>query len=110
MNAQMSDDERRRIEAGAVIHGTHATKPDILDRLRRYAALRPGDMFPSDLGGPNGWGPPLTAVMNDAIAEIVRLRGLAGAVSDGNDFATIRHVIRRMTDKEAVEAVIGNPR
>ena len=49
-------------------------------------------------------------VLRRAIAEIERLRGLAGAVSDGNDFATIRHVIRRMTDKEAVEAVIGNPR
>ena len=63
---------------------------DILDRLRKWASYRTGDI----VGDGGNWGEALTADLNDAIAEIERLRRLAGAVTDGDDFATIRRDLR----------------
>ena len=64
---------------------------DILIRLRKWASIEAGERVPFELAAdPNGWGPALTGVLQDAIAEIERLRGLAGAVSAGADFTTIR--------------------
>jgi hypothetical protein len=58
---------------------------DVVDELRRWAALRVGDPIPT-----NGWGEPLTALFNEAIAEIERLRSLAGAVTRGPSLADIK--------------------
>lgn len=44
---------------------------DVLERLRKWASYRVGDM-PQPV---NNWGERLTADLNDAIAEIEHLRG-----------------------------------
>ena len=54
---------------------------DIVNRLEKWASLKVGDPLPEELIPVDGnWGPPLTALLNDAIAEIKRLRIVAGEV------------------------------
>ena len=55
---------------------------DIIDRLKRW------------YDGANAWGPELTADLKAAVAEIERLRRLAGAVSDGESFLDMRKAAR----------------
>ena len=54
---------------------------DIVDRLKRWAALKPGDV--PEFAGKMDWGDALNTDLVDAIGEIDRLRSLAGAVTDG---------------------------
>lgn len=68
---------------------------DILDRLKRWAALKSGDM-PEFVGKWN-WADDLNADLVDAIAEIARLRSLAGAVSDGQSLAEIKSIPQAVT-------------
>lgn len=63
-------------------------QPDILERLRKWSSLKVGDPMP------NVWGPALTTDLNDAIAEIERLRALVGAASPEPDLATIRQDLK----------------
>lgn len=63
-------------------------KPDVLDRLNRWASFQQGEIMP------NNWGPELHADLVDAIAEIERLRSIAGAVSDGPSMADIKRDLR----------------
>ena len=48
-------------------------KPDIVERLREIAELKPGDQVPSL--GINTWGIELSALLSEAIEEIEKLRG-----------------------------------
>lgn len=41
---------------------------DVLLRLKAWGSLKVGDI------PPNNWGPPLTKTLNDAVAEIEKLR------------------------------------
>lgn len=53
---------------------------DIIDRLERWGKVKTGDM--PEFAEPNHWGDVLHADIEDALKEIRRLRGLAGAVSE----------------------------
>lgn len=57
-------------------------QPDILERLREWKGYQAGEV--------NNWGPELTVVLTDAIAEIEFLRSVAGAVSRGESHADIK--------------------
>ena len=70
---------------------------DILDRLKDIADLKRGDEMPA--GWSTDWATPMSALLNEAIAEIMRLRSaidqlraIAGAVSieSGLTFADIK--------------------
>lgn len=63
---------------------------DVLSRLEKYANLKVGQEIPPELGGPGGWGPPLTETIKDAIAVIRNLRAVAGAVSPGESFQDLK--------------------
>ena len=60
---------------------------DIIDRLKRW-------YDGTNDYRTNDWGPELTADLKAAVAEIERLRRLAGAVSDGESFLDIRKASR----------------
>lgn len=74
--------------------------PDIVERLAKVTSLKVGDPIPEELGGEN-WGPSLSALCADAIAEIMalrttieQLRGIVGvATGDGPSFADIKRDI-----------------
>lgn len=69
-------------------------RPDILDELRAFKA---GEIaFPSNDG-----------ILSRAIAEIERLRSLAGAVSDGPSMADIKARNDRLA--EALKHVLSAP-
>ncbi len=46
----------------------------IIEKLRRIAATEIGAPLPEELQSPNGWGPPLSKLLNEAADEIERLR------------------------------------
>lgn len=46
----------------------------LLEKLAVLADMRSGMTMPAFLAGPNGWGEPLAALMQEAFDEIVRLR------------------------------------
>lgn len=78
---------------------------DVLGRLQKWVDfdLKVGDRVP----GPINWGPTLTADIKDAIAEIERLRSIAGAVSDGPSMADIKARNDRLA--EALKHVLSAP-
>lgn len=58
------------------------SKPDIVERLQ--VAIQA-----------ESWDPVAKVMFRDALAEIERLRRLAGAVSQGESFAEVRQQVRR---------------
>lgn len=48
--------------------------PTLVEKLRVLGSLRAGDTIPTWLDIPNGWGPALSALANQAADEIERLR------------------------------------
>lgn len=66
---------------------------DIVDRLKRWAALKTGDK--PEFADKMNWGEDLNADLIAAIEEIEHLRSLAGAVTPGptaaETFAPLRH-------------------
>lgn len=82
---------------------------DIVERLAKVTSLKVGDPIPDELGGNNNWGPSLSALCADAIAEIMALRttialfrNIVGvATGDGPSFAQIK----ALTDKELAARV-----
>ena len=59
---------------------------DIIVRLERW---------PNEAHEINNWGPQLNALLADAVAEIKRLRALAGAVTPGESFGEIRDATKK---------------
>jgi hypothetical protein len=82
---------------------------DVVAELQRWAALKVGDPIPI-----SGWGEPLTALFNDAINEILQLRGANNAlrwgknngverlIADGSIFWVLegKNRVRKMWDGE----------
>jgi hypothetical protein len=66
-------------------------KPDILERLKRWAEIPPRDI----VGGKADWVAHLKVDLVEAIADIDHLRRLAGAVSRGESHAEIRDKARK---------------
>ena len=62
---------------------------DVLDDLKKWANLKVGDQIP------NEWGPPLTAILKAAVAEIEHLRRKAGEVSDGESSSQTADFLER---------------
>lgn len=46
----------------------------LVEKLRMLGSLQVGDTMPAWLDIPGGWGPPLSALANQAADEIERLR------------------------------------
>lgn len=63
-------------------------KADVLERLRKWAAMKQGELMPDN------WGPALSVDLCDAVAEIEYLRSLAGAVTPGQSFTEMREGLR----------------
>lgn len=72
---------------------------DILDRLREAMELRPGTAD-SDVNAIDIPVPIHRDLLRDAIAEITRLRSLAGAVSPGPDAAEVLKPLRHKAPSE----------
>ncbi len=77
---------------------------DIVERLERWAVLKVGEPVPVS---EENWGDRLSADLRDAIAEIKRLRSVAGAVSTGRDLAELRKQIEDARRK-LVECVVAS--
>ena len=74
----------------------------LVDDLRKWGSIKVGQSIPEEFGGSNGWGPPLTKLLNDAADRIEYLEGLAGAVSQGDgDFRGIARNLPRNEPKQS---------
>lgn len=93
---------------------------DIVERLQQIANSKLGDPMPecmrvpltitgevatdpvsgvSIATGTNDWATPLSAIAQEAINEIKRLRALVGAASEGPSFRDVRDEIKGQRDK-----------
>jgi hypothetical protein len=68
---------------------------DIVEKLEGLAAVKVGDTLPDWLADDpdwqiNSWVRGLSKLLNEAKNEIIRLRRIAGAVSEGQSFSDIR--------------------
>lgn len=62
------------------------------EQLERWGRLDQHELMQMD-----GWAPMVTLLMRESAKEIVRLRGMAGAVTDGQSFADIRRIAKSTT-------------
>lgn len=68
---------------------------DLIERLRKIEALKPGDMVPPEMYDESGsWATLMSKLCGEAADEIERLARIAGAASEGQSFSDLKQSLR----------------